>query len=416
MSGSSPHPPDADVRMRGFSRRATVQQALTWVDQQAQTLPGEACPLRHAVRRVLTTDIHSAVDVPSFDRSMMDGFALQAAQTQGASAYNPLPLKIVAEILPGAPWPHTLRPGQAARIMTGAPLPSGADAVLPAELAQVQADQVWAHGEVPPAKHVGRRGEDIQAGQRVLPRGRRLRPQDLGLLSSIGQAEVCVVRQPRVRILVTGNELMPAGERAASCHIADANGPMLTSLVERDGGQILDVRLLPDDADRILQAMLDDTDVVLISGGTSVGVEDHAPCLLARHGQLAIHGIAMRPSSPTGMGRIGNRLVFLLPGNPVSCLCAYDFFAGRALRLLGGLAAVWPYRRVRLPLGRKLVSQVGRVDYARVAVRDGQIEPLAISGASVLSSTTRADGFVVIGEDCEGFAPGTQVEVFLYDD
>jgi molybdopterin molybdotransferase len=154
--------------------------------------------------------------------------------------------------------------------------------------------------------------------------------------------------------------------------------------------------------------------VVLVSGGSSVGQEDHVPRLLAEAGELAIHGIAMRPSSPTGMGRIGETLVFLLPGNPVSCLCAYDFFAGRAIRALAGRSRDWPYRRVRCRLSRKLVSTVGRVDYARVQVSDEGIEPLAISGAAVLSSTTRADGFVIIPADSEGYAEGAEVVVLLY--
>jgi molybdopterin molybdotransferase len=155
--------------------------------------------------------------------------------------------------------------------------------------------------------------------------------------------------------------------------------------------------------------------VVLVSGGSSVGQEDFAPGLLAEHGELAFHGLAMRPSSPTGMGRLDGRVVFLLPGNPVSCLCAYDFFAGRAIRLLGGRDAAWPYRSVRLPLARKLVSQVGRVDYARVRLANGLVEPLAISGASILSSTTIADGFVVVPADSEGYPAGAEVEVLLYE-
>jgi molybdopterin molybdotransferase len=135
---------------------------------------------------------------------------------------------------------------------------------------------------------------------------------------------------------------------------------------------------------------------------------------LAQHGELAIHGIAMRPSSPTGMGRIDGRLVFLLPGNPVSCLCAYDFFAGRAIRGLGGRLRDWPYRRMTARLSRKLVSVVGRVDYARVKISGSFAEPVSISGASVLSSVTRADGFVIAPMDSEGFPEGAEVEVFLY--
>jgi len=122
----------------------------------------------------------------------------------------------------------------------------------------------------------------------------------------------------------------------------------------------------------------------------------------------------MRPSSPTGLGRIGHRLVFLLPGNPVSCLCAYDFFAGRAIRALGGRTTAWPYRSIRARLARKISSPIGRLDYARVRVVDGAIEPVSVGGASVLSSTTRADGFVIVPDDSEGFAPGAEVEVWLY--
>jgi molybdopterin molybdotransferase len=402
--------------MRGFTHRSTVAEAWAWIDHHARPLPAESKSVPHAVGRVLAADVYSAVDVPGFDRAMMDGFALRAAETQGASAYNPLPFTIVADILPGETFDDELQPGQAARIMTGAPLPIGADAVLPVERSRVDGNRMWAQGEVPPEKNVGRRGEDIRADQCVLTRGRRLRPQDLGILSSIGHPEVTVVRSPRVRIVVTGNELLPSGQRPSGVQIVDANGPMLAALVERDGGVLIDHCLLPDDPNRILQAMREDADVVLLSGGSSVGMEDHAPRLLATHGELAIHGIAMRPSSPSGMGRIDNRFVFLLPGNPVSCLCAYDFFAGRALRLLAGRAPEWPYPSCRLPLRRKLVSQVGRVDYARVIIREGKVEPLAISGASILSSTSRADGFVVLADDCEGFPAGTEVEVLRYDD
>jgi molybdopterin molybdotransferase len=286
---------------------------------------------------------------------------------------------------------------------------------LPVEHTVAADDTVFALQEMPPQKHVSHRGEDIRSGDTVLRAGRRLRPQDLGLLSSIGLNQVDVVRQARVRIIVTGNELLPRGTMPTGFQIADANGPMLSALVRRDGGVVVDDSIVVDQEDAIYAAMSDDVDVVIVSGGSSVGQEDYAPALLAEHGSLAIHGVAMRPSSPSGMGELGRRLVFLAPGNPVSCLCAYDFFAGRAIRLLVGRAKEWPYRRARLPLARKIVSQVGRVDYARVIIVEGQVEPLAIGGASVLSSTTRADGFIIIAEDSEGFPPGHEVEVFLYD-
>jgi molybdopterin molybdotransferase len=215
-------------------------------------------------------------------------------------------------------------------------------------------------------------------------------------------------------LVVTGNELLPSGSQPHGYRIVDANGPMLAALVERDGGFVDFPGLVPDEHDAILDALHAPADVIIVSGGTSVGIEDLAPTLLARHGDLAIHGIAMRPSSPTGLGRIGHRLVFLLPGNPVSCLCAYDFFAGRAIRALGGRTKAWPYRSVGARLARKISSPIGRLDYARVQVVDGAVEPLAVGGASVLSSTTRADGFVIVPDDSEGFASGAEVKVWLY--
>ncbi len=416
MSNSSAKHPNSDVRMRGFASRATVEEALAWLDAQLTALPPETVELAAAHGRVLAAEITSPVDVPGFARAMMDGFALHAADTHGATAYDPLKLAVIGEALPGRAFSGRIDRGQAVRIMTGAPMPAGADAVLPAERVEIRSSQILAQGEVAPGKHVGRAGEDIERGTTVLRAGRRLRPQDVGVLSSIGVAEVQVVGRPRVRLVVTGNELLPAGTPPTGFQITDANSPMLAALVARDGGVAMHCGITADDRDAILAALRGEADVVLGAGGSSVGQEDHVPTLLAEHGELAIHGVAMRPSSPTGMGTLDGRLVFLLPGNPVSCLCAYDFFAGRAIRALGGRDTAWPYRRVRLPLRRKLVSVVGRVDYARVSLVEDAVEPLAISGASVLSSTTRADGFVIVPADSEGFREGTDVEVLLYDE
>lgn len=410
--------PESDVRMKGFAHRATVAAARAWLDAQLLSLESESAPLAFAAGRVLARDIQSRYDVPGFERAMMDGYAVRAADTEGASSYQRVTLEVIGEVLPGSELDREVVPGTCVRIMTGAPLPRGADAVLPAEKVDRSPsgadDQIQAIEEVSPGKHVGLRGEDLKAGELVLEAGRILRPQDIGVLSSIGMEDVPVVRRPRVQLVITGNELLPAGSPPSGVRIVDANGPMLAALVARDGGLPVSSGIVPDDPEAIRAALLADADVVLVSGGSSVGSEDHAPVLLARDGELAIHGIAMRPSSPTGMGTLDGRLVFLLPGNPVSCLCAYDFFAGRAIRVLGGRAADWPYATSRATLVRKLVSTVGRVDYARVKKSANGIEPLAIGGASVLSSTTRADGFVVVPEDSEGFAAGAEVDVWWY--
>ena len=206
----------------------------------------------------------------------------------------------------------------------------------------------------------------------------------------------------------------PSGSQPRGVQIVDSNGPMLAALIARDGGIVDSPGLVRDDRDAILQSLRADADVVIVTGGSSVGIEDLAPMLVAQYGELAVHGIAMRPSSPTGLGRIGHRLIFLLPGNPVSSLCAYDFFAGRAIRSLGGRAKPWPYQSIRGQLTRKISSPIGRLDYARVRMVDGKVEPISVGGASLLSSTTRADGFVIVSDDSEGFAAGADVEVWLY--
>ena len=406
--------PSDDVRMRGFTHRHTVEAALLWLDAQLRPLTTETVGILEAAGRVLAHAVISLVDVPGFDRSSMDGYAVVADSTEGATAYNPLSLTVAGDSLPGRPFAGSVAAGEAVRVMTGAPMPPGADAVLPAEWVEARPNGLGALAAVSPGKHVGKRGEDILRGTRVLEAGRVLRPQDLGVLSSIGEADVRVVSRPRVRLAVTGNELLPTGSPPRGFQITDANGPMLTALIGRDGGIVDFPGLVPDDPTAILEALHADADIVIVSGGSSVGIEDLAPTLVASHGELAVHGIAMRPSSPTGMGRIGRRLIFLLPGNPVSSLCAYDFFAGRAIRALGGRDTAWPYRAAHGTLHRKISSQIGRLDYCRVKLTDGMVEPLAIAGASRLSSTTRADGFVIVSDDSEGFAAGTDVKVWMY--
>lgn len=403
--------------MQGFAARADVEDVERFLAERTAPLGAEGVDLLACAGRVLCAEVRADVDVPGFARAAMDGYAVRGEDTFGASDYDPLSLKLVGVSLPGSPFPGTLGPGEAVRIMTGAPIPAGADAVVMAEVASEQAGVVAVRESVPPRKHVGAAGEDLRRGEVVLCAGRRLRPQDAGLLSSIGVARVPCVRRPRVRFVVTGDELLPAGTRPHGCRIADSNSVTLRALVARDGGEGLPFVLLPDRAERIREALAaPGADVILVSGGSSVGQEDFAPHLVAELGTLDFHGVAMRPSSPAGVGRIGEAVVFLLPGNPVSCLCAYEFFAGPTIRALGGRPREWPHRRVRLPLARKITSAVGRVDYVRVAIESARVVPIATTGASILSSTVRAAGCVIVPRTLEGMPEGAEVEVLLYDD
>jgi molybdopterin molybdotransferase len=408
-----------DVRMRGFRQRSDAWEARRKLLESVRPLEAETVSLWQAVGRVLAADVLADRDVPYFDRAAMDGYALRGEETFGASVYNPLTFLLVGESLPGKPFPRALQSGEAVRIMTGAPLPEGANAVVRAELA-TEADGVVSILEpVPPGKCVSRRGEDIRAGSVVLRAGRRLRPQDVAVLAALGYDSVPLVRIPQVAVVVTGDELLPVGSRPDNYRIVDSNSVMLDALIRRDGGRPIHGDIVPDQREivreRLLQACAG-ADVVLVSGGSSVGQEDHAPRVVAELGELAVHGVAMRPSSPTGFGWVQGRPVVLLPGNPVSCLAAYDFFAGPLIRRLAGRSTAWPYRRLHLPLAEKIASELGRLDYVRVRINEGRVEPIATSGASILTTTTQADGFVLVPADCEGYPAGASVCVYLYDE
>jgi molybdopterin molybdotransferase len=409
-----------DPRMRGFRTRTAVEEVVGLIDARVAALGPETVPLAESAGCVLARPIQADRPVPPFDRAAMDGYALRGEETFGADPYNPAAFFLVGRARPGRPFDGEVGPGQAVEIATGAPLPRGADAVAKVEGTRREAgsDRLQVVEPSPPGRHVGRRGEDVAPGSLLLPDGRVLRPQDLGILSAQAIASVPVVRRPSVAVLVTGDELLPPAAPPEASRIADMNSPMLAALIARDGGLPHVVGPLKDDRDALRAAiaeLADAHDALLISGGSSTGPEDHAPTLVAELGALHVHGVALRPASPTGLGFVGEAPVLLLPGNPVSCLCAYDFFAGRVVRRLAGRAPAWPYRSTRAPLAAKLTSALGRVDYARVRIGPDGVEPLATSGASILSSTTRADGFVVVPAGSEGYPAGAEVCVWLYD-
>jgi molybdopterin molybdotransferase len=418
----SPRDPEFhDPRMRGFRARSAVADVVALIDGRVRPLDPEAIDFREAAGRVLAREVAASEPVPAFDRAAMDGYAVRGEETFGASPYNPAVLRCVGEARPGRRCAAVVGPGEAVQITTGSALPVGADTVVKVESTRRVDGAVEVYEATSPGRHVGRLGEDVAAGTVVFSPGRVLRPQDLGVLSAVAAGTIVVIRRPRVIVIVTGDELLPPGTPAVEYRLADMNSVMLAALIARDGGLATVVGPLPDNRERLrdeIRQASATADALLISGGSSTGPEDHAPGLVAELGELPVHGVALRPASPTGLGFLegGTIPVVLLPGNPVSCLCAYDFFAGPILRRLGGRPIGWPHRTVVVPLARKLSSIVGRVDYARVRIEQGQVEPLAVSGASILSSTTRADGFVVVPADLEGYPAGAPVTVRLYDD
>jgi molybdopterin molybdotransferase len=407
-----------DPRMKGFRDWARVEDVVALISRTIQRLGVESVALRDAAGRVLATEIRAEAPVPAFDRAAMDGFAVRGVETASATPDGPALFRCVGKARPGRRCEVAVGPGEAVQITTGSAIPEGADTVVRVESTRVEGETVRVLEATTVGRHIGRVGEDIEAGTVVLSAGRVLRPQDLGVLSAVGAGTVTVVRRPRVAILVTGDELVSPGALPRRYQIADMNSGMLTALIVRDGGVPRVVGPLPDDRDRIRDELAEAAqwaDTLLVSGGTSTGPEDYIPEIVAELGQLAVHGVALRPAGPAGLGFIGTTAVVLLPGNPVSCLCAYDFFAGPIVRLQGGRPREWPYRPVTLPLARPLHSAVGRVDYARVKLESGRVESLGTSGASILSSTTRADGFVVVPAELAEYPSEASVVVWLYD-
>lgn len=407
--------------------RTPVDAVYRLLEARTSLLAGESVASALAAGRVLARAVHSPVDVPGFVRAAMDGFAVRSPDTAAAAPKNPCSLVLVGEARPARPFPAVVAPGQAVRIATGAPVPSGADAILVVESARLEADgRVWFAEPVAAGRHVARVGEDVERGRVVLTAGRRLRPQDVGLLAAIGVGSVSVVQQPRVAILATGNELLPPGSEPSGYSIVDSNSPMLAALIARDGGVCAEVRRVPDDPQQLqdaIQETASQVDVLVITGGSSAGAEDHASRVVSELGELAVHGIAMRPAGPTGVAflqRTGDHVrckevpVFLLPGNPVSCLCAYDLFSGRVIRRLGGRSWDLPYRTLRLPLDAPVNSVAGRVDYVRVKVVSDRIILLA-AGASILSSAVAADGFILTPQERDHLGVGELATVWLYD-
>ncbi len=421
------------IRMRGFRARSEVSEVIE-ILRRATPLPGELTHVTTSAGRNLAAPIVAPIDVPGFRRAAVDGYAIRGEDSFGASEQNPLTLKVLGTSLPGRPYRGCITNHQAVRITTGAPVPEGADAVIQAELTHLPAGEseetptrVELTGQVAPQKHLGQIGEDVARGETILEPPRRLRAQDAGVLASLGFVAIPVIERPRVQLLVTGSELVPPGEQPGAYQIVDSNSVTLQALVGRDRGIWMPpIRVF--DGRRELERgfgelLAGPADILLVSGATSVGLEDLMPAVLASRGKLLIHGVAMRPASPTGLGQLADgRFVFLLPGNPVSCLCAYEFFVGPHVRTLEGRQQpwAWPHTRRRLQLARKIVSKIGRVDFVRVGLTTAQtgeqhVVPIATSGASNLSSAVRADGVVIVPRDLEGLAPLTWVDVHLFD-
>jgi molybdopterin molybdotransferase len=395
----------------------------------AETRAGFRPARRTAVENVALADAHGRVpaepvraphDLPGFARSTVDGYAVRAADTYGASEGLPSYLDVTGAVAMGRAPDVTVAPGRAVTMPTGGVLPDGADAVVMVEHTQeAMPGTIEVVRPAAPGDGLVRADEDARAGDELLPAGRPLRPQDLGLLAAAGVTDVLVFGRPRVAIVSTGDEVVdPATAELAVGQVRDASAVALAALVREAGGEPDPRGIVPDDPEALtaaLRAAVETADMVVVSAGSSVGARDETAAAVAQLGEPGIwtHGIALRPGKPTLLADCGGVPVIGLPGNPRSALVVFRLVGMPVVRLVGGMTDPPPEPRVRARLERDIPSAAGRLDVVQVAVRDGVARPL-FGASALLSILTAADGYVVVPDDATGLGAGTEVDVTLY--
>lgn len=381
----------------------------------------ERVPAAEAPGRVLAEDVVAAEDLPAFDRSTVDGYAVRAADTFGASEGLPSYLKVVGEVVMGRPATVPVGPGEAVWIPTGGMLPPGADAVVMVEETEtVDEGLIEVKRPVGPGDNVLRRGEDVAAGRVALERGRRLTPPDLGLLAALGRTHVEVAAPPAVAIVSTGDEIVPPERRPQPGQVRDVNAATLSAMVEEEGGRPIPLGVVPDAFEPLVGALRQAwrlADVVLVSGGSSVGPRDLVARAIGELGPpgVVVHGVAMKPGKPTLLAVADGKPVVGLPGHPTTVMIVFHVFVRPILWALLGRRPSAPLR-VGARLARRVASAPGREDYLRVALemRDDGLWAVPLLGKSgLLSTMVNADALVRIPLEREGIDAGEMVEAEL---
>ena len=402
--------------MRPIRETIPLDDALALILGAATPLTRtERVELRDADGRVLAGPVAAPMDVPPFDRAAMDGFAVRAEDTFGAGRLDPKTLRVIDKLYTGQTPRVRVGAGDCVEIATGAPMPEGADAVVMVEETErADTGSVRVFTPVYPRQHVGRRGADIAAGSTVLAGGDPLTPSRIGALAAIGTVDVEVFQKPRIAILSTGDEIVEPGSPLRPGHIYDINRFTLSAIIAAHGG--IPVRLPPaPDTFDALAAKIDDAsgeDVLVFSGGSSVGERDLILDVLAARGEVLFHGVAVKPGKPTVFGRIGAMPVLGMPGYPTSCLSNGYMLLVPMLRRLARLPPHQP-RTVTVPLARRVVSTTGRHQFYTVRVADGAATP-AFKASGDITSMAHADGYIEIPAHVDIVEAGQLVEVKLF--
>jgi molybdopterin molybdotransferase len=416
--GSGPYPPDLPGNRIGQDERVrTVEEHQAVVAGLLRPLPVEEVPVTAAAGRVLARDVLALVALPGFDNSAMDGYAARAAEVGTASEQAPVRLPVAADIPAGRTDVPVLEPGTVHRIMTGAPVPVGADVIVPVEGTDGATDVVTITGAPAVGTHLRHAGEDIAAGAVALPAGTALGPAQLGLAAAVGHATVPVRRRPRVLVLSTGSELVEPGRPLAPGQIYESNSVLLAAAVADAGGEPRTLHFVPDDVDQFLatvRAELATADLLITSGGVSAGAYEVVKDAFGALGTVEFVKVAMQPGGPQGAGTVDDVPVVTLPGNPVSSFVSFEVFVRPALRRALGHAA--PDRlRTSARLSEALRSPAGRQQFLRGRFDGGVVAQVGGPGSHLVAHLARANCLVVVPEDVTELPAGAEVVVVLIE-
>jgi molybdenum cofactor synthesis domain-containing protein len=410
------------LRKIGFAKLTRLEDALEKLFSKVEILGSDEIETSKSLNRILTENITSKMDVPPFDRSAMDGYAIIAEDSFGASPKNPNTVKKTGTIEIGEISELKINIGEAIRISTGAATPEGCNAVIKIEDTEIEGDIITLYTSLVPGKNVSKKGEDVTSGTEVLSAGTEIKSEQIALLTSLGFKTVNVNTKPQVSVFAVGDELLEVGETLQKNKIYNSNSPMISNLVKNYGGNVIKETTLRDDKVEIKNHLLkavDDSDIVVFTGGTSVGTKDLLPEIMHENGVILTHGIAMRPGAPVLIGQVKDKIVFCLPGTPVAAYVCFLSIVGLTLRKMMGCNQLDPRSQIIAFINKDVpVSGLGALNLLRVKLERKENEfiaiPIRLKGSGIISSLTESDGIIEIPPSQEGLKKGDKVIVKLF--
>jgi molybdenum cofactor synthesis domain-containing protein len=402
--------------MRPFKELTGREEAMDLILRNVEKIKRvEEVKLDESDGRILAEDIDARAHVPPFDRSAMDGYALHASDTLNASEETPAVLKIIGKQHAADLFDYTISLGECVVISTGAPIPDGADAVVMVEYTETEGNLVNVFKEVKPGRNIAPAGEDMKKGNRVLDVGEHITPGKVGTLAALGYEKVKVYERPRIGIYSSGPEIVPQNQELGPGQIYDINSFTLSSVIKRNGAVPLRRGVIPDDYGSIKEAILEGSkfDLVVLSGGSSVGSKDLFADVIQEIGEIVFHGVRVKPGKPTLFGKVDGTPVFGMPGYPTSCLNNSYVFLTPALRKMAGLPPV-NRREITVPMGHRMESKSDREQFITVRVSDGKAFRVYKQSGDI-TSMTHADGFMILSIGKSIINEGEHVEVTLFN-